>query len=252
MLKFPISKLGPKQTLDVERSGEEIHDAYFRTCTILQPTGSLDRFASSIGDTSPIRISYTYGQDALHWNEHFIVQVAGCPLSCWYCYVDNLHPDDWLSCEDLVRQYTHYKLSRPGIHVFHLMGGCPGAYAYLWPELRACMDEGGFSDDILLTNVILVEHLIYGVRPWVHIPPRTLVNICIKGTSRDNFYLNTHKPLYRESLIELAHYRHPAVYFSMIEFGSLDVGKFTSMLGVKNIDFLHVKQYEATASKRKR
>jgi len=249
MLKIQISSIGPGQLIDVERSGNELHDEFFRTCTVMQDTNNygFPVKESEIGDTSPERIKQLFGEYTEHWNRQFVVQVAGCPLKCWYCYVDNLVADKMFTCGELVDKFRDFKRKIPELNVFHFMGGCPGRYSYLWPLLRQTLDEYGFHDVILLTNVILVENAVYGQRPWTNIPERTLVDACIKGTNRDNFIKNTGKDMFGVMMDELQMYLgHKGVYYSMIEQDKLDEGNFTAWLGRDNIDMLKVKMYEAT------
>jgi len=247
--KFPVSRIGQNQLVDVEHSGMEIHDDYFRTCTVLQSKACLVSGASipisDIGDTSPLRMVKRFGETVDHWNKHFVVQVAGCPLRCWYCYVDNLEHDDYFTCQQLVDKFKEFREKVSNLNVFHLMGGCPARYSHMWPLLRNTLNRNGLDDVVLLTNVILVEHCLYDEHPWSNIPERTLVDVCIKGTNKNSFLLNTKQDLFEEAMAELRRYVClDSVYYSMIEPDCTDVKAFQAFLGSENIDMLTVKMYE--------
>lgn len=67
----------------------------------------------------------------------FVVQLAGCPLDCWYCSVtmNGVYGSArMLTTEQLV---TDFLIS--GCGVFHLMGGAPAMYLKLWKELAATL-----------------------------------------------------------------------------------------------------------------
>jgi len=245
-LRIPLSRIGPVQLEDVEHSGNEIHNEYARTCTVLQG----DPPKSSIGDDAPYRIADLFGCEWGTWNRQFVVQVAGCPLKCWYCYVDNLEPDTEFSIGELVKMYAEFKKKCPDINVFHLMGGCPGEYAKLWPVLRTYLDAEGYENDVLLTDVILLENYFYQVKPWNYIPHRTIVSACLKGTNRGNFKKNTGLDLFCEATRELFNYTNPQVYFSLIEWDDIDRELVSSVL-MGRVNWLKVKEYEVVKQRNK-
>ncbi len=240
-LAIPLSKIGPVQIEDVTRSGAEIYDTYARTCTVLQG----DPPISDIGDVVPWVLTKQYGFTWQHWNRHFIVQVAGCPFQCPYCYVDNLALNSVVSLQEMVDWYKDFREQVPNLNVFHLMGGCPGAYAHSWPLLRKELDKAGFVDTVLLTDVLLVEELVSGVKPWYHIPDRTLVSVCIKGTSSENFKANTGELMYYEAMEELQHYIGlQCVHFTLIEHEPECLAYFEKYIGKERLSVLTVKEYE--------
>lgn len=244
MKSIPLSKIGPVQLVDVEHSGIETHDEFFRTCTVLQG----DPPVSAINDDVPLRIHNMYGtfdSDWRKWNKHFVAQVAGCPLRCWYCYVDNLKDDEMFSVPNLVAAYAEFRKQDPDINVFHLMGGCPGRYSYIWPELRETLDVLGLEDTVLLTDVVLVEDYFYSARPWVHIPHKMVVSVCLKGTNFYNFKKNTGCDGFAQAIKELWKYvDNPQVYYTLIEWDPEDVPFIKSLLGPDRINWLTVKEYE--------
>ncbi len=241
-LGIEIARIGEGQLMDVERSGREVHNGYARTCTVFQGSPPV----SAIGDTTPHVLARLYGGSWRHWNRHFIIQVARCPLNCWYCYVDNLNPDMLLSIEELIDCYQSFKNAVPNLNVFHLMGGCPGRYAHLWGEIRDGLDRRGFTQTVFLTDVTLVEHAVYGVRPWECIPDRSLVSVCVKGTSRGNFLRNTGMDMFPHMVEELLYYvGRSDVHFSVLRpYKGRWYRDFVDSLE-GSIDHLRVRRYEA-------
>jgi len=244
-LGIPLAKIGKTQMKDVMRSGKEMCNEYFRTCTVLQLLRPENVYCSDIGDRSPYHIQDLYRKDEMWWNRHFIAQVAGCPLRCWYCYVDNLKQDKRATVGFILTYYQYFKQFNPDVHVLHLMGGDPGLYCHMWGLLRDEMDAQGYEDDILMTNVVLVEAAVAKVRPWEHIPPRTIVNACLKGTNIKNFEENTGTTMFAHAIHELFYYlEHPQVFFSMIEYDAADLDYFVDLIGKGKLDLLSVKPYE--------
>lgn len=245
--EIEIAELGGIQLIDIMHSHNEHFDSHFRTCTVMQG----DPPISDIGDTSPHRIARLYGEDWSHWNRQFVAQVAECPMRCWYCYVDNLEPGIEFTPRELVLWYREFKRQVSDLHVFHFMGGCPGRYSYLWKEIRNEMDKQGCEDDVFLTDVILVENKVYDVEPWNDIPHMSIVQVCLKGTNFDNFRKNTRTDLFHEAVSELHRYiGKKQVYFALIEQSDAGTEWAAEMLGVENIDFLEVKEYEVVKERK--
>ncbi|KKK59066.1 hypothetical protein LCGC14_3038100 [marine sediment metagenome] len=240
-ISIPLARIGPVQKKDIARSGLEKFDEYGRTCTVWKD----GPMSSDIGDITPQILEDRYGVSWEHWNRQYIVQVRCCPFVCPYCYIDNLSEGEDVSVSEMVQWYKNFKGGVLDLNVFHLMGGCPGAYAHRWSALRKELDRVGFRDTVLLTDVILVEHLCYGVKPWLHIPPRTLVMVCIKGTSFANFQANTDRNLFMTAMSELSHYVElPDVRFTLIAPNPEDVETVEELVGKYRLSVLTVKEYE--------
>ncbi|KKM21912.1 hypothetical protein LCGC14_1630670 [marine sediment metagenome] len=236
-----ISRLGEGQLLDVKKSGAELYTDYFRTCTVLQgepPT-------SDIGDNVPYRMAKLFGHDWQYWNRHFVVQVAGCPLACWYCYVDNLKADLRISVTDLVGQFISMRALASDLNVFHLMGGLPGLYCKEWKEIRAELDKQGCEDVLMLTNVVLLEDAYFRKMPWLYIPERCLVSVCLKGMTKSSFITNTGKDMFSAAMRELPHYiGRENCFFQIFEEDEASTRWIIDLVGEDNIDWLRVKEYE--------
>lgn len=236
-----LATIGPIQMEDVLRSGLEIHNDFARTCTVAKG----DPPASPIGDTTPWILEKRYGHSWKHWNRQFVVQVAGCPLECPYCYIDNLSAGMAITIEEMISWYREFRYRVHELNIFHFMGGCPGAHAHYWPIIRQELDEAGFEDSVLVTDAILVEEWAYGIKPWIHIPNRTLVLVCIKGTSFSNFEANTGRNLFPVAMRELNHYLPLSeVHFTLTEPDSRDIEHVKQWVGPDRLNVLTVKEYE--------
>ena len=240
--EIQISEIGKYQTLDVEQSGVETHDKFFRTCTILQG----DPPGSDIGDTTPHHMAELYGKTWQYWNRHFVIQVAGCPLKCWYCYVDNLKPNKAFTVEELVEAFIDFRRKVKDLNVLHFMGGCPGKYSYLWKDIRQEMDRQGLHNCLFLSDVILVERWFYKEKPWKNIPERSIISVCLKGTNVQNFEKNTRANLYDQAIRELWYYfNNPQIHYSLIEWDDKDYKYIESLLRYEdNVDWFKVKEYK--------
>lgn len=246
MQMIQISRIGKGQLEDVEHSRNELHDKYFRTCTVLQGTPP----TSDIGDTIPFHIAKLYGGHWDNWNKHFVVQVAGCSLKCWYCYVDNLKPDRDFIIPELVGKFIEFKEQMPNLNVFHFMGGCPGRYSPLWKDIRRHLDLVGFYDVIFLTDITLNEFDAYGVRPWKDVPDRSLISVCLKGTNFQNFMHNTGVDGFAQAIYELFQYfGNPQVHFSVIGWDPKDRPYIEALLGEP--DWMKVKLYHVVKERMK-
>lgn len=244
---LPISKIGKGQIVDVAKSGNEMYNEYFRTCTVLQGNPPV----SDIGDNNPFRMTSQYGRDWQYWNRHFIVQVSGCALRCWYCYVDNFSQDIKMSPHELVQAFGEFKSRIPELNVFHLMGGNPGRYSIYWRQIRYELDLQGFEDVLFLSNVILIEYRYHKVKSWLHIPERSIINVCIKGSNPDNYFKNTGRNTFESSIKELGHYQsHPNVHFQIIEWDEEDVDYLKYLLGPQSVDWFKVKNYEVVKQRK--
>jgi hypothetical protein len=192
-----------------------------------------------------------YGGEWGNWNRHFVVQVASCPLKCWYCYVDNLEPDKDFSIPELVDKFVEFREQVPDLNVFHFMGGCPGRYSYLWKQIRYELDSMGLDRVIFLTDVVLTEFYFYGNKPWLDIPERSIVSACLKGTNFQNFVRNTSVNAFAQAMYELFHYfGNPQVHFSTIGWDPDDEPYIKALIGEP--DWMKVKLYNVVERRLKR
>ena len=254
-MKVPISRIGKIQKVDVEKSsGIVFHDDIARICTVVKPEHAND----NRGDKAPYRMAELFGGSWQDYNNHFIVQAAGCPLKCPYCYVDNLNADLSMDAGEIVKKFIEFKENaepRFGIKlkVLHFMGGAPAAYCDFWIELRAALDKAGLMDTILFSDSILAENHFYKAEPWKHMGMHHFVLTgCLKGTDRNNFRKNTGLDLFGQSLNELKNYLpYNNFYLTLIGFDKNSLGGIYRIVPKERIDFLSIVPYEATREKMK-
>lgn len=206
-MKVSIAKIGEVQKIDIKRSsGLVFHDDIGRICTVVKSKNIFD----DRGDKAPYRMAELFGGNWQDYNNHFIVQAAGCPLRCPYCYVDNLKSNLLMTADELVEKFIEFKKKAEPkfgkkLRVFHFMGGAPAIYCDFWSELREALDEKRLKDTVLSSDVILVENYFYKVKPWKYMDTHYFILTgCLKGTNKQNFIENTGGfDLFGQSLREL-------------------------------------------------
>lgn len=249
-MKVPISKIGDLQRRDIESSsGTVLYDRFGRICTVVKPDGG-------IGDRSPYRMAEMFGGGWQDYNNQYVIQVAGCPLNCRYCYVDNLEEDTRWSAISIVENFLAFrwdlrvKFHKP-LNVLHFMGGAPGIYCDFWKELREELNYRNCEHVILFTDVIFVEGFTRQVRPWHCMDlERFIVAGCLKGTNRENFEQNTGKDLFSQAVMEMFLYTvHDNFYLTLLGYDEADLPKVRSWVEPWRIDLLNIVEYEATKAK---
>jgi uncharacterized Fe-S cluster-containing radical SAM superfamily protein len=254
--QIPVSKIGDIQMEDIlKSSGAALTNGLGRICTVVKPDMAFD----DRRDTAPQRMAQLFGGKWQDYNQHYILQVAGCPLECWYCYVDNLEADLEMDSIDVVNDfYSHWRQAHRccidgEVNVLHLMGGDPGMYPEFWKELRQEMDaREEFQEKVLFSDVIFVENHFYDIKPWEYMDMHHfMLTGCLKGTNRKNFLKNTGKDLFNKALRELDHYVDKEnFYLSLINYDEGDLPRIYSIMPKERIDFLKVINYEVTKSKK--
>ncbi len=248
-MMIPISKIGPVQLRDVENStGLVYHDEYYRLCEVVKSDKAFD----NRGDCSPYRMASLFGGDWRDYNYHFIVQVAGCPLSCPYCYVDNFKIDLQISIAALVNDFVEFRemirsLYSIDVRVFHLMGGAPAVYAECWPEIRHALDALGQEDVILFSDVVFVENRYFGKQPWDYLGLDMFVLTgCLKGVNDKNFYLNTGRDMFDTALAEMSNYVDADNFYLCLIGNDKDCSGIAGLIDVDKIDYLTIVDYQVT------
>jgi len=253
-MKVPVANIGEIQEKDIlKSSGNVLFNQVGRVCTVVKPLDSLD----DRGDKSPLRMAELFGGKWQEYNEHYIIQVAGCPLKCWYCYVDNLKSDKKMDADEIVYDFHRmqrqaYKCDLPEINVLHLIGGAPGKYPEFWNELRASMDKSNLQKNVLFSDVIFLENHFFRIKPWEFMGLENfLLTGCLKGTNRENFRKNSGFDLFDQALRELERYAdYENFYMSLINYNEEDLPRIFSIIPKERIDFLKVINYEVTKSKK--
>lgn len=253
-MKVPIAKIGKIQKIDIEKSsGIVFYDDIGRICTVVKSKNIFD----DRGDKAPYRMAGLFGGNWQDYNNHFIVQAAGCSLKCPYCYVDNIEADLMMAADELVERFVEFKKKaepkfKIKLKVFHFMGGAPAIYCDFWPELREALDKRGLKNTILFSDVILVENYFYKLKPWRHMDlHHFILTGCLKGTNKQNFIQNTGGfDLFEQSLEELKNYLpRKNFYLTLIGFDEKDLDRIYKIVPKERIDFLNVVDYEVTKRK---
>lgn len=144
MYKWKVCPIQGRQLKDVR---EEDIFGDFRICDTYRGGGGYDQFAK----IAKKRGLTCGGEIGLQ----FVVQLYGCTLDCYYCYVtkDGVFGSyEEYTSEQLVEAYKRIFLAR-GPGVFHLMGGAPALYQHKWPGLIDIIPE----DVIFHSDLMLVE-----------------------------------------------------------------------------------------------
>ena len=247
-MKVPISKIGPRQLVDVQNStGLTHYNDYYRLCTVVKDADAFD----IRHDPSPFRMAKLFGGNWRNYNQHFIVQAAGCPLHCPYCYVDNLKRDRMITAQELVSDFIEFQeevriIHKITVQVLHFMGGAPALYPDFWPEIRKELDREGQGDVVLFSDVVFVENLYTGKRPWEYLFLHDfLLAGCLKGVNHQNFRENTHTDHFDQAIFELSHYQEvPNFYLTTIaEEGEVDP-RIGMLMPPEKIHTLRVVEYE--------
>ena len=178
MHKWRVCPIQGRQLRDVRK--EDIYGD-FRLCNTYRGGGGYDQFPK-IAEKRCIPCDGDIGLQ-------FVVQLFGCPLDCFYCYVtrDGIFGEyrEYTTRELVGAYYNAFLEHRPG--VFHLMGGAPALYHKWWHEIVDLLDENTiFHSDLLLTEV---DYDIDALRKVNR--GNCLFAVDIKGVSADNYQWNT-------------------------------------------------------------
>ena len=139
MTTWKIVPMCDAQKLDIH-SEDLLNGGHFRKCETYRGGGGYDQFPSICERRLKRRL-----------HTQFVVQLYGCNLDCFFCYVTRQGVwNPWVpyTTEGLVKAFQV-----SGQEVFHLMGGAPAIYLNQWPELVRALPEGAvFHSDFLLTE----------------------------------------------------------------------------------------------------
>lgn len=175
MFEWPIVPLCPAQLQDVN-SQDILNDGLYRKCNTYKGGGGYDKF--------PLIFKNRFGF-ASKLNEQFVVQVAGCPLNCPYCYVTEagVHgKSQKVSTATVVDSFR-----QSGCSVFHLMGGAPAIYLNHWPELLSALNGTVFHSDFVLFEGLYSRKVLEAITAY----PNALFAVSIKGADAKEYLTNT-------------------------------------------------------------
>jgi uncharacterized Fe-S cluster-containing radical SAM superfamily protein len=173
-MDWPVVPVSEFQQLDIH-SEDLLFGNNFRRCNTIRAKKGQDK----INEITLKRFGKEY------YNQ-FIVQLFGCPLKCWYCYVT---PDgikskpNWYTTEELVDLFL-----KSGCDTFHLMGGAPALYYENWIEIAKLIPK----DKLFHSDFLLIEkhyHTMY-LKELSEVE-NAIYSLSIKGTSSKDFKKNT-------------------------------------------------------------
>lgn len=183
MYKWRVCPIQGRQLKDVRK--EDIFGD-FRFCSTYRSGGGYDQFPQ-IAKKRGLSCKGDLGLQ-------FVVQLYGCPLNCYYCYVTHdgiFGKYKEYTSEQLLGAYGRTFIARqPG--VFHLMGGAPAMAHRQWPELLDTLP----LDDIIFHSDLMLCERGYDL-PSLQKCNRenTLYAVNIKGVTPEDWYKNTGRKL---------------------------------------------------------
>lgn len=177
MYNWPVEPLCENQLRDVRKS-DILNNGLYRKCNTYHSGGGYDQLPGILEN----RGMFTS-------DKQFVVQLAGCPFRCPYCYVT---PDGItgksvaISTEKLVEDFK-----ASGQDIFHLMGGAPALYLDHWCELIQLLEKEGckvFHSDLLLVECEYTNEIMQSIKSDIGIHA-----VSIKGFNQDSYESNTGK-----------------------------------------------------------
>lgn len=178
MYLWRVMKLCKNQLLDINKK-DILNEGLYRLCNTYKSGGGYDRFSSICKDVFNLEGDY---------NTQFVVQLRGCPLKCWYCYVtqDGVNGEDFV---DINTKTLVMNFMKSGAKVFHLMGGAPALYIENWYEILDMLKDTDyvFHSDLLLIEKEYSKDVLYKLATYNN----SLYAVSIKGILPGDFYSNT-------------------------------------------------------------
>lgn len=177
MYKWPVVPLCEKQLRDIKES-DILNGGLYRKCNTYHSGGGYDKLPGILESKGMFTS-----------DKQFVVQLAGCPFRCPYCYVtpDGItgeHKD--ISTTQLVQAFIDSKQD-----IFHLMGGAPALYIDHWGELIRLLEKEGckvFHSDLLLVENEYTDNIMQSIKSDIGIHA-----VSIKGFNQDSYEVNTGK-----------------------------------------------------------
>jgi pyruvate-formate lyase-activating enzyme len=182
MYKWKVCPIQGRQLKDVRE--EDIYGD-FRFCNTYRGGGGYDQFPK-IAKKRGLTCDGDMGLQ-------FVVQLFGCPLDCYYCYVtrDGVFGNyKEYTTEELVGSYNKACFTK-NAGVFHLMGGAPALAHRQWPELLDALPE----TTIFHSDLMLCEREYYLPALKKSNRDNALYAVDIKGVNPEDWYRNTGRKL---------------------------------------------------------
>lgn len=152
----------------------------FRLCNTYRGGGGYDKFPEIFKNRTG---------SSLEVGKQFVVQLYGCPLDCYYCYVTK---------DGVLGEYVEYTTDQligwfymSTLDVFHLMGGAPGLYLESWGDIvRDLPKDKVFHSDLLLIEKEYKSEWFKDLTG-----DNVLLAVNVKGTTDKDFEKNTGKKI---------------------------------------------------------
>lgn len=177
MYTWSVVPLCERQLKDVTPT-DILNNGLYRKCNTYHSGGGYDKLPNILKE-----------RGMLFSDKQFVVQLAGCPFRCPYCYVtpDGINGNAvGVSTEKLVQDFQS-----SGQDIFHLMGGAPALYLEHWGELIKAL-EGiecrVFHSDLLLVEKEYTDELLKSIKNDIGIHA-----VSIKGFDENSYKNNTGK-----------------------------------------------------------
>jgi uncharacterized Fe-S cluster-containing radical SAM superfamily protein len=171
--RWKVVPLCKKQLLDVDPD-DILNDGYFRRCNVYKSGGGYDMFPNICEKRLGVKE-----------NTQFVVQLFGCPLKCYYCYVtkDGVWGDyKEFQTFELIENFIDSDLK-----IFHLMGGAPALYIEYWKYIIDLLPyKTIFHSDLLLIEKDYTEDIINSISKL-----NCIYSVNIKGGTKEEFFNNT-------------------------------------------------------------
>lgn len=175
--KWPIVPLSVGQSRDV-REEDILEGGLYRRCNTYRGGGGYDLF--------PSYAEKRWGKALAH---QFVVQLRGCNLDCFYCYVTRAGV--WGEPIFRTSQEIWKAFRRTDQEILHLMGGAPALYLRHWPELLSLVEPPYvFHSDLMLTERDYDPGLLREI-----VSPQALYAVNIKGLTPEEHLRMTRRPL---------------------------------------------------------
>ncbi len=190
-MQWPVIPISKFQQLDMHQE-DLLNNDHFRKCDIIRAKKGQDKLHE-----------ITKKRFGKNFSNQFVVQLKGCPLKCWYCYVtpDGINNNPvYYSSEQLIEYFL-----KSNCDTFHLMGGAPALYYEHWQDLIKLLPEKYlFHSDFLCIEKEYNLNILKRLSKFKN----AIYSISIKGCSPKEFFNNTKTKLdynlFKENLIKIA------------------------------------------------
>lgn len=175
MFEWPVVPLCINQLKDVNPI-DILNNGLYRKCSTYHSGGGYDKLPYILK-----------GREMFTSDKQFVVQLAGCPFKCPYCYVTPDGVNGKAVKIDTTRLIEDFKDS--GQDIFHLMGGAPALYISHWDELIKALENQGckvFHSDLMLVECEYTNEILHSIESDIAIHA-----VSVKGCNQVSYIKNT-------------------------------------------------------------